>query len=56
MYFEIYELDSAHFLSTPGLAALKNTEVKLDFLTDVLNGRKRYQMSNISCYSSIFKS
>ena len=34
---EIYELDPAHFLSTPGLAKqafLKKTEVKLELLTD----------------------
>ena len=34
---EIYELDSAHFLSAPGLAwqvCLKKTEVKLELLTD----------------------
>ena len=33
----IYELDSAHFLSLPGLArqaCLKKTRVKLDLLTD----------------------
>ena len=35
---EIYELDPCHFLSAPGLAwqaCLKNTEVKLEFLTDI---------------------
>ena len=35
---EIYGVDSAHFLSTPGLAwqaALKKTKVKLDILTDI---------------------
>ena len=35
---EIYELDPAHFLSAPGLAwqaCLKNTEVKLELLTDI---------------------
>ena len=35
---EIYQLDPAKFLSTPGLAwqgALKKTKVKLDLLTDV---------------------
>ena len=34
---EIYELHPARFLSSPGLAwqaALKNTKVKLDLLTD----------------------
>ena len=34
---EIYELDPAHFLSTPGLAweaCLKNTGVKLELSTD----------------------
>ena len=37
-YLEIYELDCAKFLSAPGLAwqaALKNTKVKLDLLTDI---------------------
>ena len=38
MYIKVYELDSAHFLSAPGLAwqaCLKKTEVKLELLTDV---------------------
>ena len=38
MCLEIYELDSAHFLSASGLdwqATLKNTKVKLDLLTDI---------------------
>ena len=38
MCLEIYELDSAHFLSASGLArqaALKNTKIKLDPLTDI---------------------
>ena len=38
MCLEIYELDSARFLITPGLAwqaALKKTKVKLDLLTDI---------------------
>ena len=38
MYLEIYELDSAHFLSATGLArqaALKNTKIKLNPLTDI---------------------
>ena len=38
MCLEIYELDSAHFLSAPGLArqaALKITKIKLDPLTDI---------------------
>ena len=37
-YFEIYELDPAHFLSAPGLAwkaCLKKVEVKLQLLTNV---------------------
>ena len=37
-YIEIYELDSAHFLSPPGLAwqaCLKITRVELELLTDV---------------------
>ena len=35
---EIYELDSAHFLSAPGLAwkvCLKKTEIELKLLTDI---------------------
>ena len=34
---EIYELDSAHFLSAPGLAseALKKTKIRLELLADV---------------------
>ena len=35
---EIYELDSAHFVSAPGLAwqaCLKKTEVELEFLNDI---------------------
>ena len=35
---EIYELDSAHFLTAPRLArqkVLKSTKVKLDLLTDI---------------------
>ena len=38
MYLEIYELDPARFLTAPGLAwlaALRNTEVKLDLLIDI---------------------
>ena len=38
MYLEIYELDSAHFLSAPRLAwqaALKKTKIKLDLLSDI---------------------
>ena len=37
MCLKIYHLDSAKFLSAPGLAwqaVLKNTEVKLELLTD----------------------
>ena len=37
-FIEIYELDPARFLSAPGLAwqaCLKNTEIKLELLTDV---------------------
>ena len=38
MYFEIYELDPVKFHSAPGLAweaALKNTKVELELLTDI---------------------
>ena len=35
MCIKVYELDPAHFLSAPGLACLKKTEVKLELLTDV---------------------
>ena len=38
MCFEIYKLDTAKFLSAPGLAcqaALKKTKVKLVLLTDI---------------------
>ena len=38
MYFEIYQLDPVKFHSAPGLAweaALKNTKVKLELLTDI---------------------
>ena len=44
---EMYELDSANFLSAPGLAwqtCLKKTEMKLELLTwcwYVVSGRKR---------------
>ena len=31
----IYKLDPAKFISAPGLAALKKTQVKLNLLTDV---------------------
>ena len=37
-WIEIYELDSAHFLSAPGLAwqtCLKKTGIKLELLSDV---------------------
>ena len=37
-YIEIYELYPAHFLTAPGLAwqaCLKNTEIKLELLTDI---------------------
>ena len=35
-YIEIYELDSAHFLSIPGQQACsKETRVKLELLTDI---------------------
>ena len=38
MFLERYELDPSRFLTAPGLAwqgALKNTKVKLHFLTDI---------------------
>ena len=38
MCFEMYGLDSAHFLSAPGLAwetALRKTKRKLDLVTDI---------------------
>ena len=38
MCIKVYELDTAHFISAPGLAwqaCLKKTEVKLELLTDV---------------------
>ena len=38
IYFNIYELDPAKFLSAPGLAweaALKKAKVKLDLLIDI---------------------
>ena len=38
MCLEVYELDSAKFLSAPGFAwqaALEKTKVKLDLLTDI---------------------
>ena len=37
MYFKVYHLDPTKFLSAPGLAwqaALKQTEIKLELLTD----------------------
>ena len=40
MHLEIYELDPPKFLSAPGLAwqaALKETKVKLDNLTNISN-------------------
>ena len=62
MCLKIYELDPARFLSAPGLAwqaALKKTKINLDVLTDndiVINGRKRYQLINMSRYLSICES
>ena len=59
---EIYELDSAKFISTPGSAwqeTLKKTKVKLDLLTDVdmlLMVEKRYNSRNMSLYLLICKS
>ena len=38
MYIKIYHIDPAKFISAPGLAwqgALKKTEVKLEFSTDI---------------------
>ena len=56
---EIYEFDPEHFLTATGLAqegALKKTKVKSDLSTaiNVINDRKRYQSSNMSCYLSIW--
>ena len=34
-YIEICKLDPDHFLSAPGLACLKKTEIKLELLTNV---------------------
>ena len=62
MCIEIYELDSACFLTLPGLAwqaALKKIKVKLDLLTDIdmlLMTKKRYQRRNISHHLSISES
>ena len=55
---EIYELDPAHFLSTPGLAwqaYLKNTEVKLELLTDidVINTEKRIRGKYVNMQKQI---
>ena len=59
MCIKIYELEK--ILSAPGLAwqaVLKETNVKLDLLTDidVINGRKRYKRRNMSFYLYICKS
>ena len=38
VYFDIYELDPAHFLSAPGLtwqACLKKTNVELELISDI---------------------
>ena len=61
MCLEIYELDPGKYLSAPGLswqAALKQTEVKLDLLTDIdmlLTGEKGIRGGNVSLYLSICK-
>ena len=43
MSIKVYELDSAHFLSAPGLACLKKTGVKLELLTDVYMLKKELE-------------
>ena len=35
MCIEVYELGPAHFLSAPGLACLKKTDVKLELISDL---------------------
>ena len=52
MCIEVYELDPAHFLSSPGLAwqaCLKKTNIKLELLTgyEVINGRRRNNCHSI---------
>ena len=61
MCLEIYEFDSAHFLSSPGLpwqAASKKTKVKLELLidNDVLLLVENEIRGGMSCYSSICQS
>ena len=62
MCLEIYGLDHAHFLFTSGQAwqaALKNTEVKLDLLTNIdmlLLIEKHIKRWNMPRYSLICKS
>ena len=54
MSLEIYKLDPAKFLSTPGLAwqaALKKTKVKFDLLTDIdMLLMAEYKRRNMSLY------
>ena len=62
MSLKLYELDPAKFLSVPGLAwlaALKNTKLKLDLLTDIdmlLEVEKGIRWRKISLYLSICES
>ena len=58
---EIYELDSAHFLSAPGLvwqAHLKKTRIKLELLTDIdmlLMAQKGIRSGNVMQYIGMLK-
>ena len=63
VYLEIYYFDPARFLTAPDLAwqaALKNTEVKLNHLTDIsmllMVKKKRHQRRPMSFYLSLYKS
>ena len=57
----IHKLDSPKVFSAPKLgwqAALKNSKIKLNLLNniDMLNGRQRYKITNVSLYLMICKS
>ena len=61
IHLNLYELNLIHFLTAPGIAwqaAIKKTKVELELLTEinVINGRKRLQRFNTSCYSLICES